>query len=583
MPISSDNVVSFWISASGSPDGDGSQQNPFDTIEKAQAAVRTVLQAPGALEKDIVVNIGDGTYQLQNTLSFDAQDSGRDGHMVHYRAVDGEHPVISGGMAVTGWTTVNDPGLALAPGAQLWQASIDPAIDSRQLYIDGVRALRAETNGDAAYPVGFRPSYYEEPGIAGIKYATNIDNNPNSPNWQDPTQWKNVQDIEAVIYSQWKMASVPLSKVSAPDPSTSTGLIELLDPAWTNANLIRNAPQGIVDPSLGVIQLVANEPAGYLAQVETYIGNITTGMIVTGGGIPNDQPVTVQSVDPVAKTVTLSSPLSMLASDQPVGLTFTDPTTHAVVTTNANEWAFWRVSKFVNAYDFLDQPNEWYLDRSTGTLFLVTQAGDDPNTKDIQLPLLEKLVEGNGASNMSFEGLSFQYGTWLDPSRVTATVDPVSGRPVGEGEPGELVFTTLTKEAMPVVRYRTRDLTRLMPGSVTSMRRMAKITGRSDDMLIVRGVNLFPSQVEEQILRDPALSGHYVIELSRTGALDDLLVRVEGRQDQEQAARLQSATELARRLKGMCGLSADVEIAAPGTIERSLGKARRVIDRRPKV
>ena len=93
-------------------------------------------------------------------------------------------------------------------------------------------------------------------------------------------------------------------------------------------------------------------------------------------------------------------------------------------------------------------------------------------------------------------------------------VDPETGAPVPDGEPGELVFTSLTKEAMPVIRYRTRDLTRLMPGSRTVMRRMAKITGRSDDMLIVRGVNLFPSQVEEQILRDPALSGHYVIELS---------------------------------------------------------------------
>jgi phenylacetate-CoA ligase len=162
-------------------------------------------------------------------------------------------------------------------------------------------------------------------------------------------------------------------------------------------------------------------------------------------------------------------------------------------------------------------------------------------------------------------------------------VDPMTGRPMAEGEPGELVFTTLSKEAMPVVRYRTRDLTRLMPGTVTAMRRMAKITGRSDDMLIVRGVNLFPSQVEEQILRDPALSGHYVIELTRTGALDDLLIRVEARQDQEQAERLRSAGDLTRRLKGMCGLSADVEIAAPGTIERSLGKARRVIDKRPKV
>jgi len=136
---------------------------------------------------------------------------------------------------------------------------------------------------------------------------------------------------------------------------------------------------------------------------------------------------------------------------------------------------------------------------------------------------------------------------------------------------------------MPVVRYRTRDLTRLLPGSVTAMRRMAKITGRSDDMLIVRGVNLFPSQVEEQILRDPRLSGHYVIELSRTGAMDDLLVRVEARAAAvNAAAEAEIAAELAKRLKGMCGLSASVEIALPGGIERSMGKARRVIDRRPK-
>ncbi|MFZ5783596.1 MAG: phenylacetate--CoA ligase PaaK [Pseudomonadota bacterium] len=159
-------------------------------------------------------------------------------------------------------------------------------------------------------------------------------------------------------------------------------------------------------------------------------------------------------------------------------------------------------------------------------------------------------------------------------------VDPETGAPVPDGEPGELVFTSLTKEAMPVIRYRTRDLTRLLPGSVTVMRRMAKITGRSDDMLIVRGVNLFPSQVEEQILRDPLLTGHYVIELTRSGPLDDLLVRVEARSTLEDGRSAQSADELVRRLKGMCGLSAAVEIAAPGGIERSMGKARRVIDRR---
>jgi phenylacetate-CoA ligase len=156
------------------------------------------------------------------------------------------------------------------------------------------------------------------------------------------------------------------------------------------------------------------------------------------------------------------------------------------------------------------------------------------------------------------------------------------GVPVGVARPGELVLTSLTKEAMPVIRYRTRDLTRLMPGSRTAMRRMAKITGRSDDMLIVRGVNLFPSQVEEQILRDPALSGHYVIELSRTGALDDLLVRVEARPEAAHEARPASAGALVQRLKGMCGLSASIEVVEPGGIERSMGKARRVIDKRPK-
>jgi phenylacetate-CoA ligase len=159
-------------------------------------------------------------------------------------------------------------------------------------------------------------------------------------------------------------------------------------------------------------------------------------------------------------------------------------------------------------------------------------------------------------------------------------VDPETGTPVADGEPGELVFTSLAKEAMPVIRYRTRDLTRLLPGSVTAMRRMAKITGRSDDMLIVRGVNLFPSQVEEQILRDPVLTGHYVIELTRTGALDDLLVRVEARTVLEGKAAQRSQAELVQRLKGMCGLSATVEVAAPGAVERSMGKARRVIDRR---
>jgi len=158
-------------------------------------------------------------------------------------------------------------------------------------------------------------------------------------------------------------------------------------------------------------------------------------------------------------------------------------------------------------------------------------------------------------------------------------VDPATGRALPDGSLGELVLTSLTKEAMPVIRYRTRDLTRLLPGTARPMRRMARITGRSDDMLIIRGVNLFPSQIEEQILAEPALSAHYVLEVTRPRALDELKVLVEARAG---AAAGDVARALEQRIKAQIGVSATVEIAAPGSIERSLGKAKRVIDRRPK-
>src|SRR5687767_10435879 len=151
-------------------------------------------------------------------------------------------------------------------------------------------------------------------------------------------------------------------------------------------------------------------------------------------------------------------------------------------------------------------------------------------------------------------------------------VDPQSGEPLPDGEKGELVITSLTKEALPMVRYRTRDLTRLLPGTARSMRRMEKITGRSDDMLIIRGVNVFPSQIEELILKQPGLSPHYVLELSKQGPLDHLTVLVEG----------QGIDGLQHAIKSYIGISADVKSVAANTIERSIGKAKRVIDKRPK-
>jgi phenylacetate-CoA ligase len=162
-------------------------------------------------------------------------------------------------------------------------------------------------------------------------------------------------------------------------------------------------------------------------------------------------------------------------------------------------------------------------------------------------------------------------------------VDPVSGKVVPDGETGELVLTTLTKEAMPVIRYRTRDLTRLLPGTARTMRRMEKITGRSDDMLIVRGVNLFPTQVEEQILKVKGLSPHYQIVLTREGRLDEVEVLVEAAPaGTAEEARKTSAAELGHHVKGLIGITAKITVADPGAVERSQGKARRVIDKRPK-
>ena len=161
-------------------------------------------------------------------------------------------------------------------------------------------------------------------------------------------------------------------------------------------------------------------------------------------------------------------------------------------------------------------------------------------------------------------------------------IDPDSGEPVADGEFGELVFTSLTKEALPIIRYRTRDLTRLLPGTARAMRRMEKITGRSDDMMIVRGVNVFPSQIEELILRRGELAPHYLCILTREGPLDTLTVAVETRYDlthDSQEAHA-AARQLAHEIKAYVGTSATVELRASGGIERSLGKARRVVDQR---
>lgn len=159
-------------------------------------------------------------------------------------------------------------------------------------------------------------------------------------------------------------------------------------------------------------------------------------------------------------------------------------------------------------------------------------------------------------------------------------VDPETGVPLPDGEMGELVFTSLTKEALPIIRYRTRDLTRLLPGTARSMRRIEKITGRCDDMLIIRGVNVFPTQIEERVLRQPGLAPHYQIHISRQGHLDVLSVAVELTPDAASADAEGIVERLQKDIKDYVGVSATIQVGKPGDVPRSEGKAVRVIDER---
>ncbi|WP_170336446.1 phenylacetate--CoA ligase PaaK [Ruegeria arenilitoris] len=162
-------------------------------------------------------------------------------------------------------------------------------------------------------------------------------------------------------------------------------------------------------------------------------------------------------------------------------------------------------------------------------------------------------------------------------------IDPTTGEVLPDGETGELVFTTLTKEGLPMIRYRTRDLTCLLPGTARSMRRMAKITGRSDDMMILRGVNVFPSQIEEQVMATGGLAPYYQIELYKSGRMDAMRVFVEASADStDEMSRTAAARMLTKRIKDIVGVSTEIVVGDPGDVERSQGKAKRIIDNRDK-
>jgi phenylacetate-CoA ligase len=197
-------------------------------------------------------------------------------------------------------------------------------------------------------------------------------------------------------------------------------------------------------------------------------------------------------------------------------------------------------------------------------------------------------VDIYGLSEVMGPGVGSEFATTKDGPTIwedhflAEIVDPDTGDVLPDGEKGELVFTSLTKQAMPLIRYRTRDLTRLKPGRASAMRVMEKITGRSDDMLIVHGVNIFPTQIEELLLASKGLAPHYELELTRPSRMDKLAVLVEARPGLAEADRPGEGKALAHRIKTMVGVTVEVRVVEPGKIERSIGKAKRVRDLRPK-
>ena len=218
--------------------------------------------------------------------------------------------------------------------------------------------------------------------------------------------------------------------------------------------------------------------------------------------------------------------------------------------------------------------------------------GAEPWTNDMRLAIEKRMgidaVDIYGLSEVIGPGVASEYAQTKDGPTVwedhfyPEIINPETGEVLPDGELGELVFTSLTKEALPIIRYRTRDLTRLLPGTARAMRRMEKITGRSDDMMIVRGVNVFPTQIEELILKQSALSAHYQCLLRKEGSLDTLTVKVEtrtGLSANSTEAQI-AAAKLEQDAKAYIGTSLKVELCNEGEVERSMGKAKRVIDLR---
>lgn len=243
--------------------------------------------------------------------------------------------------------------------------------------------------------------------------------------------------------------------------------------------------------------------------------------------------------------------------------------------------------------NLLDKLEEHYGGDASGCSLKVGIFGAEPWSHEMRKEIEQRLgivaLDIYGLSEVMGPGVAMECAETRDGPTIwedhfyPEIIDPLTGLVMPDGEHGELVFTSLTKEAMPIIRYRTRDLTRLLPGTARTMRRMDKITGRSDDMLIIRGVNVFPSQIEEQVLQISELSPHYLIEVTRKGNLDQVKVILEVKDNADLAHQEQITKRLQHQIKSIIGISTAVELLPVNSIPRSEGKAVRVNDLRPKL